>query len=219
MRIPQAAAGFFVLIASPAMAQPAEMSRFSLNVGAGTVSSTSTATPGQAALITIGTDVRLSTNWSLRLEAGRRAPDTRHWVNRDTMYYLDAPDGGSSIGVAATTVGSDETIADVVLLARRAWPHGERFEVGLLAGHAFQIIRYRMRTTIPTSLTDPDDVEEFVFDNRRTLGFLGLGLDGGVRLSNRWHVVVYGLAGLPLQEHHKTQVRVGVMVKRAVRPD
>ena len=217
MRLRQAAAGVFILIASPAIAQTTEKSRMSVNVGAGTVSSTSTATPGQTALITLGADLRLSPNWSLRLEAGRRAPGTRHWVNRDTVYYLEAPDGGSSIGVAATSVGSDETIADVVLLARRAWPHGERFEVGLLAGHALQIIRYRVRTTIPTSLTEPDEVEEFVFDNRRTLGFFGLGIDGGVRLSARWHVVVFGLAGLPLQEHHKSQVRVGLIVKRAFR--
>lgn len=217
MRISQAAVGLAMLIASPATAQTTEKARISLNAGAGAVSSTSSATPGQAALITIGADVGLSPNWSLRLEAGRRAPSTRHWVNRETMYYFEAPDGGSPIGVASTVVGSDETIADIALLARRAWPHGERFEVGILAGPAFQIVRSRVRMTIPTSLTNPDDVEEFAFDNLCRLGVLDFGIDGGVRLSDRWHVVVYGMAGLPLQEHHKTQVRVGAMVKRAFR--
>lgn len=119
MRIPQAAVGLFMLIASPAIAQTAEKTRISVNVGVGTVNSTSSATPGQSALITIGTDRRLSTNWSLRLEAGRRAPGTRHWVNRATMYYFEAPDGGSPIGVVSTVVGSDETLADIALLARR----------------------------------------------------------------------------------------------------
>jgi len=217
MRISQAAVGLAMLIASPATAQTTEKARISLNAGAGAVSSTSSATPGQAALITIGADVSLSPNWSLRLEAGRRAPSTRHWVNRETMYYFEAPDGGSPIGVASTVVASDETLADLALLARRAWQHGRRFEVGLLTGLDFRIVRYRWRTTIPTSLTDPDQVEEFVSDIRRTLGVFDFGIDGGVRVSDRWHVVVYGMAGLPLQEHHKTQVRVGAMVKRAFR--
>ena len=217
MRIPHSVAGLFVLVASPAMAQSADTSRCSLNIGAGTVSSISSATPGQASLITIGTDVRLSTNWSLRLEAGRRAPGTRHWVNRETMYYLAAPDGGSPVGVAATVVASDETLVDYALLARRAWPHGDRFEIGLLAGLDFQVVRYRWRTTIPTSLTDPNQVDEFVSDNRRTRGALDVGLDGGLRVSDHWHILVFGMAGLPMQEHQETQFRAGAILKRTFR--
>ena len=217
MRLRHTAAGLFLLYASPALAQQAETSRFSLNVGAGSVSSISTATPGQAALITIGTDVRLSANWSLRVEAGRRAPGTRHWVNRETMYYLEPPDGGPSIGVAATVVASDETLVDYALLVRRAWPHGDRFGIGLLTGLDFQVVRYRWRTTIPTSLTDPDQVEEFVSDNRRTHGAFDVGLDGGLRVGDRWHVIVFGMAGLPLQEHQKTQFRAGAILKRTFR--
>ena len=133
------------------------------------------------------------------------------------MYYLESPDGGPSIGVAATVVASAETLVDYALLARRVWPHGDRFEIGLLTGLDFQVVRYRWRTTIPTSLTDPNQVDEFVSDNRRTRGALDVGLDGGLRVSDRWHILVFGMAGLPMQEHQETQFRAGAILKRTLR--
>ncbi|HEX6322993.1 MAG TPA: hypothetical protein VFZ36_04655 [Vicinamibacterales bacterium] len=169
---------------------------------------------GPAALLSVGTDIRLSEHWSLRLEAGRRVPRTHNWISRDTMYYFEAPDGGQPIGVASTLVAADQTVADVALLARRAWPVRERVELGLLTGLDLRIVRYRWQITIPRSLTDPEDVHVSMIDNRRTHGAFDVGLDAGVRVAGRTTLLVYGIAGLPLEEHRKTQMRAGVIVRR-----
>lgn len=215
MRILPAVVTILCLVVAPAFAQPAGQSRVSLHVGAGTVSPTSLATPGQVALLTIGTDVRLSRNWSVRIETGRRVPDVREWVTH-TTYYFDAPDGGQPIGVDSTTLGSDRTVADITVLVRRAWPLRRRYEIGLLGGLDLQVVRYRSRTTIPTSLTDPNEIEVFEFENRRTLGVFDVGVDAGARVSDRWQVLVYGIAGLqPLLDENRTaQLRAGVLLKR-----
>lgn len=193
-------------------------SRFSLNFGLGSVGSTSQGRQksAPAALLSVGTDVRLSEHWSLRLEAGRRSPRTHNWVSRDTLYYFDPPDGGQPIGLPSTLVASDETIADVALLARRAWRLRERFEIGLLTGLDLQVVRYRWHITIPLSLTDPEDVLVSLHDNRRTLGVFDFGIDGGVRVTRRTTLLLYGIAGLqsPLEEHRNPQMRAGMIVRQ-----
>lgn len=218
MRIPRAAGVALTLIAGsvPAAAQtPEGRGRFSLNLGLGSVGSTAQGPQksGPAALLSAGADMRLSEHWSLRLEAGRRVPRTHNWVSRDTIYYLDAPDGGPPIGLPSTLVASDETLADIALLVRRAWSVRERFEIGLLTGLDLQVVRYRWHITIPLSLTDPDDVHVSMHDNRRTLGAFDIGLDAGARVDDRWTLVVYGLVGLPLQENRRAQPRGGVLAK------
>jgi hypothetical protein len=193
-------------------------SRFSLNLGVGSVGSTSQGPQksAPAALLSVGTDVRLSEHWSLRLEVGRRMPRTHNWVSRDTMYYFKAPDGGQPIGLPSTLLASDETIADIALLARRAWGVRERFEIGLLTGLDLQVVRYRWHITIPLSLTDPEDVLESMHDNRRTLGVFDFGIEGGVHVTRRTTLLLYGIAGLqsPVEEHRNAQMRAGMIIRQ-----
>ncbi|MEX2272359.1 MAG: hypothetical protein WD690_12850 [Vicinamibacterales bacterium] len=194
-------------------------SRFSFNIGIGSVGSTSRATPGAVTLASIGTDVRLFDRVSLRIEAGRRAPSTREWTAH-SMYYFPSPDGpddiGASIGVESTTRVTERSLADIAILLRYAWPVRERFEVAFLSGLDLSVMKFRHHTTIPASLTDPSDVHVFEGGNRRTLGVFDFGLEGGARVGERWTLLVYGLGGLPspFEEHRPPQLRTGVILKR-----
>jgi hypothetical protein len=220
MRMLLAALAGSVLAATTAAAQPAA-SRFSLNLGAGSVGSTSNATPppGPVTLVSIGTDVRLSNHWGLRLEAGRRTPSTSHERISHSVYYFPNPEAPAdiraSIGLPSTTRSTEQYLFDAAVLIRYARPVRSRLEVAFLTGLDLHAVRFRHHTTIPASL-NPGDVHVFEGDTRHTLGVFDFGIDGGVRIGERWSVLAYGLAGLqsPLEEHRRTQMRAGGLLKR-----
>jgi hypothetical protein len=199
--------------ASLAMAQPATP-RVSLNISAGSVGSTSRVMPGAVTQLTVGTDVAISRNWQLRFEAGRRTPSRRSWEPR-SLYYLSSPDDPSQ-PIEAQTVqqASEDTLADLAVLARRAWPVRERFEIAFLTGVDMTVVRHRHHLEIQLSLSDPEAVDVFDTTNVRTHMALDLGIEGGVRFGGRWRMLVYGIAGLQTEEHRRPQLRSGLTLKR-----
>jgi hypothetical protein len=207
--------GALMLWPALTVAQPAPHT-VSLNISAGSVGSTSRVMPGAVAQLTVGTDVAISRNWQLRFEAGRRAPSLRSWEPR-SLYYLPSPDNPSQ-PIEAQTVqrASEDTLADIAVLARRVWPVRERFEMAFLTGMDMSVVRHRHHLEIQRSLTDPKAVDVFDTTNVRTHMVLDLGVEAGVRFGGRWRALVYGIAGLqsPLEEHRRPQLRSGLTLKR-----
>lgn len=227
MHVPVMAAVAMVLMAtgaSNAAGQTAEPPRRpSLNIGAGYVSASSDLPrdnpPGGAALFTVGSDIPLSRRWSVRLEAGRRVAGTEEFVSH-SRYYLSNPaapnDPRQAIEVLSTTRVEERSYADGAILVRYATPPGRRFELAGLAGLDFHVLNIRASTTIPRSLTDPNDVDAFSSSTTRWRMVFDVGLEAGVPLSKQWMLLAYGIAGLqsPVDEHRREQLRAGVIFKR-----
>lgn len=205
-----------VLSAGPAAAQ-STAPRFSLLVGAGSVGSTSSAMPGAMAMVSAGTDLRLSRNWELRVEAGRRFPSHRSWEPHSLYYYPSPDDPSQSIEADTTQIAAEDTLIDVAVLLRRAWPIRERFEAALLTGVDVSVVKFHHHLAIRPSPGDPDGVEE-VYDssNRRALMVFDVGVEGGMRVGERWRVLAYGIAGLQslFEENRGPQLRSGIALKR-----
>lgn len=209
-----------IMGAIDAAAQPA--SRPALTISGGMAGTTDRRMTGPAAQAAIGAELPLTSNWSVRLEAGGRLPSSTHAVAH-AQYFIENPaapgDPRASFPVESTTEIDKQTLADAAVLFRRAWRRG-RTETALLFGPDFSVVRYRSVTSIPRSLTDPSDADVFRHENTRVVMVLDLGLDIGWRVSERWSVFAFGIAGLqpPLEEHRTWQPRAGVLIRRAMDP-
>ena len=204
-----------LLCAGSAVAQPAP-SRFSLIAGAGAVGSTSSVLPGSVTMVSIGADPRLSPNWELRVEAGRRFPSHRSWEPH-SLYYEPSPDDPSqAIESDTTQLATEDTLVDVAMLLRRAWPIGDRFEAAFLTGLDFSVVNLHSHLTLRPRPGSGRPEEVFEHSSRRTLRVLDIGVEGGVRLSRQWRVLAFGIAGLqpPIDEDRRPQLRSGLMLKR-----
>ena len=167
-------------------------------------------------MVSIGTDLRLSSNWELRVEAGRRFPSRRSW-DPHSLYYEPSPDDPSQVIESdITELATEETLVDVAVLLRRAWPIGDRFEAAFLTGLDFSVVNLHSHLTLRPHPGSGRPEEVFEHSSRRTLRVLDIGVEGGVRLSRQWRVLAYGIAGLqpPIDEDRRPQLRSGVMLKR-----
>jgi hypothetical protein len=168
---------FILVTAAAAAAQSAR--GVSLNIGAGSVGSTSRVVLGAVAQVTVGTDIQISRNWGLRVDAGRRLPSRRSWEPR-SLYYERSPDDPSQVIETDTTqIATEDTLVDVAVLLRRAWPVGERFEAALLTGLDLSFVKFHHHITFrphPAS-GRPEEVHEHT--NRRTLVVVDAGIEGG----------------------------------------
>lgn len=212
-----------IVAAGPAIAQtsaPATTGApLSLNLGAGVVGSTADVAPGSVGLLSVGTDIRFTPRWSIRIEAGRRLPTNRTFTTH-SIYSVADPDAPSDrsrfVEVQSTTRVEERWLADLAVLVRAASRRHARFEVAALAGLDLQVVRSRWHTTIPQSLTDPVDVLVLENTARRMRGVFDLGVEGGVHVSPRSTLLVHGLIGFqsPYEEHPRRQLRAGVIFKR-----
>lgn len=218
------AAVLIVAGGSSAFGQTGEAPRRpSINIGVGVVGASSDLPrdnpPGPAALLTLGTDIPLSSRWSLRIEAGRRVPGTQDFVSH-SQYYLPNPDAPGdprqAFEVLSTTRIEEHSYADAAVLVRYATPPGRRFELAGLAGFDFHVLNITANTTIPRSLTDPNDVDAFRSSATRGRMVFDVGLEAGLPLSKEWILLAYGIAGLqsPIDEHRREQLRAGLIFKR-----
>ncbi len=204
-----------LLSAGSAVAQSAPP-RFSLIAGAGAVGSTDSVMPGGMTMLSIGTDLRLSRNWELRVEAGRRFPSHRSWEPH-SLYYEPSPDDPTQVIESDTTqIATQDALVDVAVLLRRAWPVGERFEAALLTGLDFSVVKFHSQLTLRPHPSSGRPEEVLEHTNRRALMVLDIGVEGGVRFGERWRVLAYGIAGLqsPFEENRRPQLRSGVALKR-----
>lgn len=187
--------------AAPAFAQ-------TLNFGTGLVSATSKGKDGPLLTYGIGTDLPLSDRWSVRLEAGRRLPDTLIRSFTTERYLL-------GIRLDSRTTTEETSIADAAALLRFGSAPDKLVQVGVLAGVNFQAVDLVERTWIPQSLIDPSDAVETVRESFVIETLFDVGGDITVRVDERWALTAFGAAGLqpPGSEDERTQLRAGVFAQ------
>ena len=201
------------LIAFGATAAKAEAQ--TINFGVGMAGATSKVMPGAVMTYAIGTDIPLSDRWSVRIEAGRRLPDTKTW-HFTTQRFLPHPEAPTdprrAIRADSRSTLEETSLADVALLFRFGSSPARPVQFAALAGVDLQMTTHHTVTFIPQSVTDPGDALETVHDGRRLHMLLALGVDAAFRVDDRWTLTTYGTAGLqsPLVEDRRPQLRAGV---------
>lgn len=115
----------------------------------------------------------------------------------------------------ATTEKVKQTVADLSLLGRRYWI-GAHAEGALLFGVDMNVARYRTTIQMPRSLADPTDVEPVTTEATRANVVFDFGTELGWRMSDRWTLFGYAIAGLqpPDTENRFWQPRAGVILRR-----